>query len=86
MSATDSMSQTFKPGDTVIILSEDSYAKVPEGADPVTFRKVKEAGLRLAAPSAKRKRQPRRSGKPKKSVNYAESILWTHNAFAEVLK
>lgn len=41
----------------------------------------------MAAPTAKRQeiKTTHRTGKPKKSVNYAESILWTRNGLTEVL-
>ncbi len=50
---------------------------------------AQERGLRtLVAPRQKRqavKKATRRSGQPRKSVNYAQGVLWTRNGWTEVL-
>ena len=61
---------------TQIILSSGSIVQVPEGADPTAFRKLQEARIRLAANPKKAKTKPSpRSGKPRKTFNYAAQVL-----------
>lgn len=60
---------------TQIILSSGKWVNVPEGADPDFFRRIQETGVKLAA-SPRKQKSTKRNGKPKKSVNYAEQVLW----------
>lgn len=76
--------QYTQKSNTIIILSNGEWVHVAPGADPDFVRRIREANL-ARANSPKKAKKSYRCGKPRKSFNYAEGVLYKRNAFDDVL-
>lgn len=70
---------------TKIILSNQEVVNVPEGADPILFRRIQEARIKLAA-NPKKASKKQTSRKASKKSNYAKMQSAIGRATVELIE